>query len=100
MSKDGAGDTHGIATWVSYKQIFGRQTDGDTYLLHGRQKLESAMAANPHLRTDAEKLVKDGVLNPWEILRRLGLANRQFTFRDGVSAAKRGQPANSKGTTR
>lgn len=84
MSQNGAGNTHNLATWISYKQISGKQTDCDAYLLHGRQKLEKAMDANPHLRVEAAKLVKCGLRNPWDILWRLGLANRQFTFKDGV----------------
>jgi hypothetical protein len=90
MSQNGAGNIHNLATWVRYKEISGAETDYDTRWLHGKQKLEAALAARPRLRPTAAKLLKDGLKDPWDILWRLGLAKRQFTFRNGVNPAKKG----------
>jgi hypothetical protein len=85
MSQNGAGNTHNLATWVSYKQISATETDCDARWLHGKQKLEAALRERPHSRLVTLMLFKSGMKDPWAILDRLGLANRQFTFRNGVN---------------
>lgn len=91
MSRDGPGNsnTNGLATWLRCKDFSATETNYDARWVNGKQKLESAMAARPHLRTKAAKLLRGGLTDPWDILWRLGLAKRQFTFRNGVSPAKR-----------
>src|SRR5712664_3060186 len=88
MSKNGAGNTHNLAVWLRYKKISATATDYDARWLHGRQKLQAALAARPHLRLKAAALLKGGLTDPWDILHRLGLARGQFTFRDGVAAKR------------
>jgi hypothetical protein len=90
MSQNGAGNTHNLATRVSYKEISATETDCDARWLHGKQKLEAALAARPHLRIVALMLFNSGLKDPWAILYRLRLANQQFTFRNGVNPAKKG----------
>jgi hypothetical protein len=95
MSRDGPGgtNTNGLSQF-RYKTISGAETDYDARWLHGKQKLQSALAARPGLRAKAARLLKAGLTDPWDILWRLGLAERQFTFRHGVNSAKRDRSQN------
>lgn len=89
MSKDGAGNTHNLATWLFWSEKSASETDHDQRQVQRRQKLEAAMAEYPHLREKAAKLVRQGVTDPQLILHHFRLANKQFTFRHGT---KKGQP--------
>lgn len=78
---DGPGMMHGVCDWLHHNEPSAARTNASVYLLQGRQKLAAAMREYPHLRREAEELVKGGMTDPWKILRHFGLARQQFTFR-------------------
>jgi hypothetical protein len=87
MSRDGPGgsNTNGLATWLRCKDFSNTETNYDAYMQIGFQKLRAAMKAKPDLRAKARELmVALSIEDPWTILSYFGLANEQFTFRDGV----------------
>jgi len=84
MGSDGPGITHGIAYWMyPSPPPAERDTRAAARKLYGKQKLEAALAQNPHLRVKADKLTAQG-WDAWKILDHFKLARKQFAFANGI----------------
>jgi hypothetical protein len=73
MSKNGAGNTHNIATWLRAKEFSKIESDYDARWVNGKQRLVAELNRKPELRSKAAKLHKSGLTDPWDILYRLEL---------------------------
>lgn len=68
MSRGGPGETHGIATWVGWKDKSASETDASALWAVGKQKLEAFLRDNPDRRPEAAEIYHAGKTDPRYIL--------------------------------
>jgi hypothetical protein len=73
MSKNGAGNTHKLATWLFAEQPSKLASDYDARWANGKQRLVAQLNRRPELRSKAADLLNGGMTDPWDILYRLEL---------------------------